>query len=85
MFVFALVTTVCSHTDTYVAPTTVAAIDGAREAIQSETWSVLHSGTSDYLLAGPASRLTPEAVTQALVSIQCSLCEFQGGLRSVVC
>ncbi|KAJ2924198.1 hypothetical protein H1R20_g12900, partial [Candolleomyces eurysporus] len=52
------------------AGSATSAVQGVRQALATEDWRVLHSGTSDYLVAGPTSSLTPEAVTKALVDLQ---------------
>ncbi|KAJ2912690.1 hypothetical protein MD484_g7722, partial [Candolleomyces efflorescens] len=44
-----------------------AALSEVEQAIASESWTVMHSGAADYILAGPLSVLSPDNVAQAVV------------------
>ncbi|RXW13166.1 hypothetical protein EST38_g12686 [Candolleomyces aberdarensis] len=59
--------------DTQEGSASRVALDRASEALSRESWTVLHSGASDYILAGPVSALTPDNVTQAIVEHQARL------------
>ncbi|RXW12573.1 hypothetical protein EST38_g13279 [Candolleomyces aberdarensis] len=57
-------------TDLPNSSTAVAVVSDVTDALEKHSWSILHSGTSDLILAGPSSRIPIPEIIKAVVGLR---------------